>query len=55
MKTSLPKPTGKGAYFPPTVTTTVFLCTEKGFCTSNPTAGRSSTTEVWDEEDLSML
>ena len=54
MKKQLPELTGKGVYMPPTTETMVVLFTSQAICGS-PTDPRSSSTEEWDEEDLSML
>ena len=55
MKKQLPKLMGKGVYMPPTTESMVVLFTKNDICTSDPTGSRSSSTEEWDEVDLSML
>ena len=54
MTKHLPAQSGKGVYTPPATETMVVLFTKQAICTS-PTDNRSSSTEEWDEEDLSML
>ncbi|MBQ4200676.1 MAG: hypothetical protein II648_00080 [Bacteroidales bacterium] len=53
MKQQLLNLMGKGAYLPPTTESIVVLYTKKVICASGYEP--SSTTEVWEEEDLSML
>lgn len=54
MEKHLPELTGKGIYLPPTTETMVLLCIANDICTSDPAGPRSSYTEEWEEEDLSM-
>jgi len=53
MKKQLPNLMGKGVYIPPTTESMVVLFTKNDICVSGyePT----TTTEEWEEEDLSML
>lgn len=53
MKKQLPNFMGKGVYMPPTTESIVILRTNKVFCASGYEP--SSTTEEWEEEDLSTL
>lgn len=55
MKMDSPECIGKGVYLPPATETMVILYSSRPICTSDPTEGRSSSTEEWEEEDLSML
>ena len=56
MKKHSPAVGGKEAYLPPITETTVVLFSSRPLCTSgDPTGGRNSSTEEWEEEDLSML
>lgn len=55
MNTKLPAQSGKGAYLPPATETMVVLFTSQAICGSLADDKRSSTTEVWEEEDLSTL
>ena len=53
MKKQVPNLVGKGVYMPPTTESTVVLFTKNDICVSGYEP--SSSTEVWEEEDLSML
>ena len=53
MKKKLPKLMGKGVYMPPTTESMVVLFTKNDICASGYEP--SSTTEEWEEEDLSTL
>ena len=60
MKKQLPNFMGKGGYIPPTTESIMILGTNMVICASgiNPiilNGFEPSTTEVWEEEDLSML
>ena len=55
MKKQLPNLMGKGVYIPPTTESMVVMFTKNDICTSDPTDSRESSTEEWEEEDLSTI